>query len=188
MNPIKVTVVTPVLNGAKTIRECIDSVKMQDYHGIDHLVIDGCSSDGTLEILEDTGVTYISAKDTGIYDAFNKGITGAEGDIVHILNADDYYAHRSVVSTVVAKMNTKGVDLCHGLVEQIDENRNTVWTIGADVAKKQLLKKMKIAHPSVFIKKKVYEQYGGFSVGFKIAGDYDFLLRIWDNIEKLFMG
>ena len=89
---IKVSVVTPVFNGAKTIAKCISSVKSQDYPNIEHIVIDGCSSDDTVKIVEDYGVAYQSEPDTGVYDAFNKGVKLATGDIVHILNADDFYA------------------------------------------------------------------------------------------------
>ncbi|MBC8441368.1 MAG: glycosyltransferase [Deltaproteobacteria bacterium] len=184
---MKVTVITPVLNGAKTIADCINSVKMQDYPNIEHLVIDGCSTDGTLDILNKTNIKYISEPDTGIYDAFNKGIFYSKGDLIHILNSDDYYANSNVVSKVVKIMIDGEYDIVHGFVKQVDINQNPVWTIGKDVGKKQLLNKMKVAHPSVFIKKAVFIKYGGFSVGLKIAGDYDFILRIWDNINKFFL-
>lgn len=182
-----VTVITPVLNGSRTIVKCIDSVKMQSYVNIDHFVVDGLSTDGTVQILESQGVNFVSEKDVGLYDAFSKGALTAEGDIVHILNADDHYKDSSIVSRVVDKMVESEADLCHGLVEQVDAFGRVERVVGKDQSRNALLKKMRVAHPAVFVKKEIYEKYGGFSVGFKIAGDHEFLLRIWDKITICFL-
>ena len=85
---MKVSVITPVYNGAATIAECIESVQSQDYKDIEHIVIDGGSTDGTIDIVKKYGVKYITGKDAGIYDAFNKGVINSSGEVLHILNSE----------------------------------------------------------------------------------------------------
>ena len=184
---MKVTVITPVLNGCNTIEDCITSVQRQDYFNVEHIIIDGGSTDDTLTILDDSDVTYFSGKDAGIYDAFNRGLAKASGDVIHILNADDFYADNRVISTAVTAMTDTGCDLLHGLVELVDESNQTIKTVGKNIDKRELLNKMRVAHPSVFVRSTVYQKYGNFSVGFKIAGDHEFLLRVWDKIQISFL-
>jgi len=184
---MKVTIVTPVYNGANTIQDCIDSIKLQDYPDIEHLVIDGNSTDNTLDIVKSNNIKYISEADAGIYDAFNKGIRLASGDIVHILNSDDMYAEKNIVSQVIQYMTDNNLDACHGYAEQINNKNEVVRRVGGDITKKGLLSKMKVSHPSTFIKRNVYQKYGEYSVGFKIAADHEFLLRIWDKINIGFL-
>jgi glycosyltransferase involved in cell wall biosynthesis len=184
---IKVTVITSVLNGNATIEECIASVKSQDYNNIEHIIIDGSSTDNTVELVLSQGLQCISEPDTGVYDAFNKGLLNATGDIIHILNADDYYAHDQVISQAVATMVQEKTDLCHAYIAQINRQGSLVKRVGKNVNKKELLKKMRVAHPSVFVTKAVYEKYGYFSQGFKVAGDHEFLLRIWPFINISFI-
>ncbi len=184
---MKVTVVTPVYNGAKTIKDCIESVKMQDYDDIEHLIIDGKSTDSTIDIVKQYNVRYISEPDAGIYDAFSKGVRLATGDVVHILNSDDMYAAPDVISKMVGFIRDENLDLCHAYVEQINAKNIVIKRIGKDSTKKDLLKKMRVAHPSTFVKKNVYQKYGEFSVGFQIAADHEFLLRVWDKINIGFL-
>ncbi|REL36563.1 glycosyltransferase family 2 protein [Thalassotalea euphylliae] len=184
---IKVTVVTPVLNGAKTIERCIRSVQNQSYVDIEHIVIDGDSTDGTQCIVNKMGVRLISELDAGIYDAFNKGIAAASGDVIHILNADDYYHNTKVIDDSVKAIEKYDADICHGLVEQVDSEGNFVWQVGIDTEKKHLMKKMKVAHPSMFVRRSVYEKFGNYSVGFKIAADHEFVLRVWDKVKVTYI-
>lgn len=180
---MKLTVVTPALNSASTIRACIESVRSQDYPDIEHLVIDGGSTDGTLDIVKSYGITYTSEHDAGIYDAFNKGVRAASGTVVHILNSDDQYAATNSASTVMAYMNEHNLDLCHGYAEQVTQEGELFKRIGKDLTKKELLAKMRAAHPATFVTKSVYTRYGDYSVGFKVAADHDFMLRVWDRIN-----
>lgn len=184
---IKVTIITPVLNSINTIQDCITSIAKQDYDNIEHIIIDGCSTDGTLAFLSSKGFNFISEPDTGIYNAINKGITKATGEIIHILNADDYYAHDKVVSQVVHTMLKEKALLCHGYVSQIDAKGNVIKRVGKNINKKELLHKMRVAHPSVFIMKSVYDNLGVFNQSFRIAGDHEFLLRIWSSTSITFM-
>ena len=184
---VKVSVITPVLNGIATIADCISSVKQQDYDNIEHIIIDANSTDGTVEYIVNQNVKYISEDDTGVYDAFNKGLKLATGDIIHILNADDYYANDHVVSSMVEKLETEQTDLCHGYITQINKHGQPIKRVGKSLDKRELLSKMRVAHPSVFIRKNVYLKHGYFSQGFKVAGDHEFLLRIWDSVSISFL-
>ncbi|MCF6354351.1 MAG: glycosyltransferase [Candidatus Polarisedimenticolaceae bacterium] len=184
---MKVTVITPVLNGASTISRCINSVKAQDYKDIEYIIIDGGSTDDTVEIIQSCGIQYISEPDAGIYDAFNKGIRAATGEIIHILNADDMYAATDVITRMVNHMISLQLSVGHGYVEQINQAGQVIKRIGKDVSKQELLSKMRVAHPSAFIRKHVYLKYGGYSVGFKIAADHEFFLRIWDACHVGFL-
>src|SRR5262245_14556227 len=182
-----VTVLTPVLNAAATIRTCIASVVGQDYASIEHLVIDGGSTDGTLEILRECGVRHDSRADAGVYDALSKGVRMASGEYIHILCADDWYAHASVLSSVVSAMTTNGWDVCHARAAHVTASGRTINVAGRDLDKRDLLKKMWVAQATVVVRKCVYDRFGAFSVGFQVAGDYEFLLRIWDRVRIGFL-
>jgi len=184
----KVSVITPTLNCAATIAECLESIASQDYDNIEHIVVDGSSTDETLEILKSHNTNVTSEKDLGIYDAINKGIKRSSGEIIHILNADDHYKHKSVLSQMVAFMTDNQLDVGHARVEQIDHQGRLVRIIGYDVQRSKLLRKCKVAHPAVFVRRNVYEQFGYFNTGFQIAGDHDFFLRIWDRVNIGFLS
>lgn len=184
---MKLTVITPAFNSAATIRDCIESIRTQDYPDIEHLVIDGGSTDATLDIVNSYGITCVSEPDAGIYDAFNKGIRAATGDIVHILNSDDQYTTPDCVSAVMSLMKERQLDLCHGYTEQVTRDGTFFRRIGRNLTRKELLEKMRVAHPATFVARSVYAQYGEYSVGFKIAADHDFLLRVWDKVSVGFM-
>jgi glycosyltransferase involved in cell wall biosynthesis len=185
--PPLVSVVTPTYNAAATIAACCDSVAGQDYAPVEHIVIDAASRDGTVAVLEERGVRYESAPDAGIYDGMSKGIRRASGEFVHILNADDSYAHPSVLSKVVGAMTANGWDLCHARAAQVSASGRVVRVVGRAVDKRQLLKKMRVAHPTVVLRRSVYEKHGAFSIGFRVAGDYEFLLRVWDRVRVGFL-
>jgi len=185
-NP-KVSVITPTLNCAATLVKCIESVASQNYKNTEHIVVDGKSTDRTLEVLKSHNVSFISENDTGIYDALNKGIARASGEIIHILNADDWYKHETVLSRMVTFMVDQDLDVGHAKVEQVDSKGSLVRTIGYDVTHSKLLRKCKVAHPAVFVTRSVYERFGNFSTGFRIAGDHEFFLRIWNEVKVGFL-
>jgi glycosyltransferase involved in cell wall biosynthesis len=182
-----VSIVTPTYNAAATIAACCDSVAGQDYAPIEHIVVDAASTDGTVAALKSRGVRYESAPDAGIFDGMSKGVRLASGEFVHILNADDHYAHPSVLSKVVAAMTEQGWDLCHARAAQITASGRLVRVVGRDVDKRHLLRKMRVAHPTVVLRRSVYQQYGAFSIGFRVSADYEFLLRIWDRVRVGFI-
>ncbi len=186
VNP-KVSVITSVLNGAATIETCLRSVKTQDYDNIEHIVVDGASTDGTLEILQGFSADVVSEPDAGIYDAFNKGIGRASGEIIHFLNSDDRYRKEDVISRMVRFMGRHQLDLAHARVEQHDAKGLLVRTIGEDVSFGRLLRKCRVAQPSVFTRREVFKKFGGFSTGFEIAGDHEYFLRIWKHVKTGFV-
>jgi glycosyltransferase involved in cell wall biosynthesis len=181
-----VSVVTTTYNAVSTIQRCCDSVAGQDAP-IEHLVVDGGSTDGTVEVLRKCGVRYESGPDAGIYDACSKGVRMARGEFVHIMDADDWYAHPSVLSSVVAAMNAHEWDVCHARAAHVTASGRVMRVIGRNLDKRRLLKKMRVAYPTVVVRRAIYERYGGFSVGFRVAGDYEHLLRIWDRVRVGFL-
>jgi glycosyltransferase involved in cell wall biosynthesis len=183
----KISIITPCFNGAATIEACIQSIHIQDYPNVEHIVVDGGSTDGTLAILDRLNVHYISEVDAGIYDAMNKGISLANGEIIGILNCDDFYSTDHVISLVAETFQKTGCELCHGNIHQVDAMGQVIWRVGSDLNFAHLLKSMKVAHPSVFVSNLVYRRFGSFSVGFKIAADYEFLLRIWEKVDVVYL-
>jgi len=182
-----VTVVTCTLNAAKSLQRCIDSVRSQDYPHLQHLIIDGLSGDDSVAIARRNGLDVVCEKDLGVYDAFAKGVRLARGDIVHILGADDSFADPHVVSSAVTLLTSTAADVCHARIEVVDEKGTVFRTLGRHPAtRSQLLKKMVVAHPTMFVRKSVYERFGSFYPCFRIAGDYDFCLRIWDKTRIVY--
>jgi len=184
-NPLmlKVTIITVVRNCRAEIAECIESVLAQTYENIEYIVIDGVSTDGTLEIIQsyqDRITRIISEKDTGPYDAMNKGLKLASGDIVGFLHADDFYAGPKVIEDVVSKMAEAETDSLYGDLVYVQRRHidRVVrrWRSG-EFKKDSFRLGWMPPHPTFFAKKTIYEKWGGFDTTFRIAADYDLLLR-----------
>lgn len=181
---LKVSILTVVYNGEKTLKTCIESILRQDFFNIEFILIDGASTDGTLEIAKSYGErinTLISEPDRGIYDAMNKGISRATGDIIGILNADDIYADSSVISDVVRKFEKENIQGLYGDLVYIDnvKDQNPVrkWVSGK-YKKGMFLWGWMPPHPTFFIKKECYENYGNFRLDLGSAADYELMLRM----------
>jgi glycosyltransferase involved in cell wall biosynthesis len=183
MQPILVSIITVCYNSAATIQDTIQSVVSQQYKDIEYLIIDGNSTDQTLEIVkkyQDGIAQIISEPDQGMYDAINKGIELSTGDIIGILNADDFYTDEQVITEVVKRFK-KGI--CEGLYADLNyvdsKNINKVvrhWRSGSYRHGKFLYGWMP-PHPTFFVKKECYEKYGKFNLGLKTAADYELMLR-----------
>lgn len=180
---MKISVITVCFNAAATIADAIDSIRRQDYPDIEYIVVDGGSTDGTLAIIaqnRDVISVLISEADEGMYDAANKGIAAATGEIVGMLNADDFYADHEVLTDVAGAV-TEGTDAVYGDLHYVDRNdpksvrRN--WISGA-YAKEKFLSGWMPPHPTFFIRKRAYESYGMFRLDFKSAADYELMLRM----------
>lgn len=181
---MKVSIITVVFNGEKTIQTAIDSVAAQNYSDIEYIVIDGGSQDTTLEILNRNKYrinVLISEKDDGIYFAMNKGIQLAKGELIGILNADDFYQDRNVVSDVVEQIKSTFSEGVYGDLVYVDKNDTSkvirYWKAGK-YFRNDFLWGWMPPHPTVFLKKTVYEKFGLFNTKFISAADYEFLLRI----------
>ncbi|MDR1979025.1 MAG: glycosyltransferase [Synergistaceae bacterium] len=179
-NPV-FSIVTVCLNAASTLRGTIESVLGQNYPHLEYIVVDGGSTDGTREILDrykDRLAKAISEPDDGIYDAFNKGVELAAGEIIGILNTGDRYAPWALSTVAEAARAHPECGVFHGKLAVIDEtlSRWTVYPLGNSA---RLPRNMSIAHPATFVRKKMYEKHGLFDAAYKIAGDWDFALRLY---------
>jgi len=186
---MKVSIITVVLNGVATIERNLDSIADQRtcHDEIEHILIDGGSTDGTLELLHQRRnqiEVLISEPDSGLYDAMNKGIRLATGDIVGTLNADDYYANPQVLRDISQLFQSQKVDAVFGDLEYFNPKRQTFTTRlyrSAHFTPEKLSSGMMPAHPTLFLRKSVYDRFGLFKPEYKIAGDFDFIARIFKN-------
>lgn len=181
-NP-KISIITAGYNSAGTIRDTLDCVANQTYNNIEHLIIDGDSKDDTLKIVEEFPhvAKVVSEPDRGIYDAMNKGIKLATGDIIGILNSDDFYADTEVLEKVVAKMEEEQVDSLYAdlvYVEQEDTDTVVRYWKSRTQTEKGWLRGWMPPHPTFFVRKEVYADYGTFDLDLKSAADYEFMLRV----------
>ena len=176
-NPL-ISIVTVVFNGKKFLEETIQSVINQTYDNVEYIIIDGASTDGTIDIIkkyEDKIDYWVSEKDEGIYDAMNKGLQLCLGDFIAILNADDYYEYDAIANSVKSIIETNS-DYCIGNVKFI-ETRSVIKPI-FPLKPNKIYQEMPYPHVSAFISKKVYQEVGLFDTNFKIAGDHDMAVRI----------
>ncbi len=183
MGRVKVSIITVVFNGAKYIRSAIQSVLSQDYDNIEYIVIDGGSTDGTVDIVkeyQDKISVFISEPEGGIYDAMNKGIELATGNVIGILNSDDFYINELTIGKVVKEFKEKKVDSVYAdfvYVEPKNLNKTVRYYDSGNFNPLMFSYGWMPAHPTFFVKRKVYEKYGVFRTDLKIAADFDILSR-----------
>lgn len=179
---MRISIITVCYNSAKTIADTIASVASQQYGNCEHIVIDGASSDGTTEIVKNaTSIAqYISEPDQGIYDAMNKGLDRASGDLICFLNADDTYASTDVLSKVAHEMQQHDLDALIGDVAffRRDNPTRVVRRYHSNRFRPgRLAWGWMPAHPALFLRKEVVRQVGYFKTDYRIAGDFDFIVR-----------
>jgi glycosyltransferase involved in cell wall biosynthesis len=180
---MKVSIITVCYNSAATIEDTIQSVLGQSYPDIEYVIIDGESTDDTFKIIEkykDEISTVLSEKDKGMYDAINKGIELCKGEIIGILNADDFYIDDKVIGEVVAKMQEEKADSLYSDLYYVAAEDTTKvirnWVSGKYNRQKFLYGWMP-PHPTFFVKRTAYEKYGNFNLSLKSAADYELMLR-----------
>ena len=183
---LKISIITATYNSSKSLKSCIDSVVMQDYGSIEYIIIDGKSSDSTTDIVNNYQASYsyikmVSENDSGIYDALNKGLALATGDVIGFLHSDDLFPSNTIISELASKINNDNLDGIYGDLQYVTkENTNKIIRFWRSCEFRPKLLKMgwMPPHPTLFLKKQVYEKHGKFNISFKIAADYDFMLRI----------
>lgn len=187
---MKISIVTPVYNRQNCIEDCIKSVINQSYSDIEHIIIDGKSTDGSKAIIESYKNRlgyYISEKDNGIYDALNKGIKKATGDIIGILHSDDLFFCPNSLSQVAEAFTFSGADIVYADGLYVDrEKTEQIKRIYPSVPfqKKFLTYGWIPLHTTIFVKREIFEKYGLYNSSYSIASDYDISLR-WFNNENI---
>jgi glycosyltransferase len=184
---MKISLITAVLNNKDTIIDAIESVSRQTYKGIEHIIVDGGSTDGTLDTIKRYNgsiARIISEPDGGIYDALNKGIGFASGDVVGALHADDFYSNDNVIKMIAEVFEKKNVDSCYGDLEYVNK-RNTDRVLRHWKSSEYVPGKFRFGwmppHPTFFVRKGIYEKYGYFNTKFQVAADYELMLRLFEK-------
>jgi len=180
---MKVSIITAAYHDVKTIEGCINSVAKQTHSDVEHIIIDGGSTDGTVEVIKRYGdkiAYWVSEHDLGIYDAMNKGIKVASGEVIGILNADDFYADVKVIENIVKAISENNVDSCYGdlvYVSRNDVNRIVRYWKSGEFEKQKFEYGWMPPHPTFFCKREIYDKYGHFNLEFPLAADYELMLR-----------
>ena len=178
-----ITIITVTYNASDYLRGCLDSVRQQDVD-VEHILIDGASTDGTLHIAQACQgqlAHLISEKDTGMYDALNKGIRLATGDVIGILNADDFYLTNDILSKVMDAFSCEDVEAVYGDLDYVDrqdtEKVVRAWRSG-EYRSDKFYQGWMPPHPTFFVRRRMYEQYGLFNPELGTAADYELMLRM----------
>ena len=184
---MKISIITATYNSASTLRDTMLSVLRQGYGDWEHIVVDGRSTDGTTDILRQMEPRYgerlrwVSEPDKGLYDAMNKGLAMASGDVVGILNSDDFYTTDDVLETIARTMDDSRVDAVYGDVHFVDEkdlSRCVRYYSSAGFRRWKMRFGLMPAHPTFYCRRELYERYGGFDTSYRVAADFEQLLRL----------
>lgn len=184
---MKISVITSTFNSAATVSDTFESILRQTYKDVECIVVDGASRDGTVDIIREYEprfggrMLWVSERDNGLYDAMNKGIHMATGDIIGILNSDDFYTSRDVLETIVKVFESDGVDAVYGDIHFVapDDLSTCKRYYSSSIFKRSLMKMgFMPAHPSFYCKRELYLQHGLFDTSFRIAADFEQLLRL----------
>lgn len=179
----KISIITVCLNNADTIEETIISVVSQDYNPIEYIIVDGASSDGTLNIINkhmSRIAKLVPGPDGGIYDAMNKGLSAVTGDIIGFLNADDTYIDNTILKQIADIFRDDSVDACYADLIYVDKNnpKKVVRYWKSRPYKSGLFENGWMpAHPTFFMRRRVYERYGGYDLDYRLQSDFELTMR-----------
>lgn len=182
------TVVTVVRNGRPAIDGCIRSVLEQEIPGLEYIVIDGASTDGTMDIVRHYSASIsliVSEPDEGLYDAMNKGLRLARGRFVHFLNADDRYATPDTLRRLLPQLDERSV--CHAQIVYVQRDGSRL-RLGEPFSRRRELRGSRLPQPALFVAKAIYEHVGGFDTRYRIAADYDMVLRLTQKFPTRFIA
>lgn len=184
---MRISIITATYNSAATLRDTMESVLRQTYRDIEYLVIDGASKDNTRDIIQEYEprfegkMRWVSEPDKGIYDAMNKGIAMATGEVVGILNSDDFYTSETVLERLASTLTSTGADAVYGDIHFVDpDNLSKSVRYYSSKSFRRWMMRLGFmpAHPSFYCRRKIYEQYGAFDCTYKVAADFENLLRL----------
>ena len=187
---MKISVITAVYNSEATVGAAIDSVARQSHTDLEHVIVEGLSKDGSLAAIKSAAhdrMRLISERDGGIYDALNKGIRNATGDIVGFIHSDDFLAHDDVLARIAAEFEDPEVEAVFSdldYVSQADTSRVIRhWSTGP-FHRERLRRGWMPAHPTLYLRREVYDKYGTYDIKFDISADYDFILRYFSQTHR----
>lgn len=180
---MKISLITVTYNAAPFLETCIRSVLEQDYPDIEYLVIDGKSTDGTLDIIEKYRSrinVLVSEKDNGLYDALNKGISLATGDVVGVLHADDFFASPEILRKIATQLTATGADVLYGsldYVDAVDTSKITRKWRSKQYSHGMFQRGWMPAHPTFYVKRELFDRLGAYKHEFGSAADYELMIR-----------
>lgn len=180
---MKISIITAVYNSENTIEDAINSIKNQTYNNIEHIIIDGKSTDKSLLLIQQcqhNGMRIFSEYDKGIYDALNKGLSNASGDILGFVHSDDFLANAEVIERIASEFEDPTVEAVYSDLEYVAKTDTSRvvrrWSTGPFHLRRLKWGWMP-AHPTLYVRRQVYEQFGNYDLSFEISADYDFILR-----------
>ena len=189
-NLLKVSIITATWNSESTILECLDSVGSQSYKNLEHIIVDGKSSDGTVNIINSTinninsTTIFISEPDNGIYDALNKGIMASTGEIIGFLHSDDLYSNSNILSHVMESFTDPNICAVYGDLQYVKKDDTTKvirkWK-SSHFQRWKLYFGWMPPHPTLFVRREWYKKIGNFDTRYKISADYDSILSLFLN-------
>ena len=183
---MKISIITATYNSGATLRDTIESLFSQNHTDWQHVIVDGGSKDNTVDIIKEYEPKYhgklkwISEQDKGLYDAMNKGIAMADGDVIGILNSDDFYSSNDVLSHISQVMSNSNIDAVYGDIHFVDDddlNKIVRYYSSKLFCRWMMRIGYQPAHPSFYCKRSIYEKYGAFDIDFKVAADFENMLR-----------
>ena len=181
--PLKITVITATYNSARTISHTCESIRAQNYRDLEHIIVDGCSTDGTLEQISKylgDGAKVYSQRDSGIHDALNRGINLASGDVVGFLHSDDFFPSSDVLEEVARVFEDPSIDMCFGdlaYVAAIDTSRVVRRWRSGDFGRSKLKYGWMPPHPTLYVRREILREHQ-FNLDYRISADYDAMLRL----------
>lgn len=184
---MKISIITVCYNSEKHIKTAIESVINQTFNNIEYIVVDGASKDKTVDIVKSYGdkiTKFVSEPDKGIYDAMNKGFQMATGDYLAVINSDDFYISNDAIESVVNELNKKQTDSLFADLIYVEENntdKQVRYWKSNEFVKGSFKKGWHPAHPTFFVKNEVYKKYGYFDLSFKLAADFELMLRFLEK-------
>ena len=185
MVQLKISIITVCYNSSNTLEKTIQSVAGQNYDNIEYIIVDGNSTDDTLKIIDDykSNITkWISEPDEGLYDAMNKGIKIATGDIIGILNSDDIFSSTTIISIIADAFKRNKCDILYGNINYLNnENKNVRYWKSSKFIKGDFINGWHPPHPSLFVKKDVYDKDGNFDISLQISSDFELMLRFFEK-------